>query len=45
MVTGLLHLHSSLRYIVLAALVYAIVKGWQAGEQAVDGKERRLISP
>ena len=41
MVTGLLHLHSSLRYIVLAALVYAIIIGWQAGEQAVDGKERR----
>lgn len=41
MVTGLLHLHSSLRYIVLLALVYAIVKGWQAGERKVEGKERR----
>ena len=41
MVTGLLHLHSSLRYIVLAALLYAIIKGWKAGEQAVEGKERR----
>ena len=40
MVTGLLHLHSSLRYIVLLALVYAIVKGWQAGEK-VEGKARR----
>lgn len=41
METGLLHLHSSLRYIVLAALLYAIIKGWKAGEQAVEGKERR----
>ena len=41
MVTGLLHLHSSLRYIVLLALVYAIVKGWQAGERKVEGEERR----
>ena len=40
MVTGLLHLHSSLRYIVLLALVYAIVKGWKAGEKQVEGKER-----
>ena len=41
METGLLHLHSSLRYVVLAALLYAIIKGWKAGEQAVKGKERR----
>ena len=41
MVTGLLHLHSSLRYIVLLTLLYAIVKGWQAGKDKVDGKERR----
>ena len=41
METGLLHLHSSLRYIVLAALLYAIIKSWKAGEQAVEGKERR----
>lgn len=41
METGLVHLHSSLRYIVLAALLYAIIKGWKAGEQAVEGKERR----
>ncbi len=41
METGLLHLHSSLRYVVLAALLYAIIKGWKAGEQAVEGKERR----
>ena len=27
--------------IVLAALLYAIIKGWKAGEQAVEGKERR----
>lgn len=30
-----------MRYIVLAALLYAIIKGWKAGEQAVEGKERR----
>ena len=41
METGLLHLHSSLRYVVLAALLYAIIKGSKAGEQAVEGKERR----
>ena len=41
MVTGLLHLHSSLRYIVLLVLVYAIVKGWQAGDCKVEGKARR----
>lgn len=41
METGLLHLHSSLRYVVLATLLYAIIKGWKAGEQAVEGKERR----
>ena len=41
MLTGLLHLHSSLRYVVLFALIYAIVSGFRGGQNAVQGKERR----
>ena len=41
MLTGLIHLHSSLRYVVLFALIYAICKGFQGGQTAVKGKLRR----